>query len=45
MTGTTHPSMFERTRSEKTTRDLSWYGTLGFLAGCIVLLATAFFVG
>ncbi len=45
MTGMTSPSAFEYSRSEQAAHDVSWYGTLGFLAGCIVLLAAAFFVG
>jgi hypothetical protein len=45
MTGTTHSSTFEYPRPKQGGRDASWYGTLGFLAGCLVLLAAAFFVG
>ena len=45
MTGMTHSSTFEYTRPEQGGRDASWYGTLGLLAGCLVLLAAAFFVG
>jgi hypothetical protein len=45
MTSMTHPSTFEYPRSEQAARDLSWYGTVAFLAGCVVLLAAAFFVG
>jgi hypothetical protein len=45
MTGTTSSSTFGYSRPEQGVRDASWYGTLGLLAGCIVLLAAAFFLG
>lgn len=46
MTGTTPSTTFEYYRpAAQGGRDASWYGTLGFLAGCLVLLAAAFFVG
>jgi hypothetical protein len=45
MTGTTHSSTFEYQRPAQGVRDASWYGTIGLLVGCLVLLAAAFFVG
>jgi hypothetical protein len=46
MSSMTHPSTFDYPRTEQqAVRDLSWYGTVALLAGCVVLLAAAFFVG
>jgi hypothetical protein len=45
MIDTTHSSTYEYARPTPGGRDATWYGTLGFLAGCLVLLAGAFFVG
>jgi hypothetical protein len=45
MSSMTHSSTFDFPRPVQAARDLSWYGTLTFLAGCIVLLVAAFFVG
>ena len=39
MTGTTSSSAFEYTRPVQGGRDASWYGTLGLLAACLVVLA------
>ncbi len=45
MTATTYSSSFDDPRPAQNRRDASWYGTLGFLAACLVLLAAASFVG
>jgi hypothetical protein len=45
MTGTTFSSTFDYPRPVQNGRDASWYGTLGFLAACLVLIVAASFVG
>jgi hypothetical protein len=45
MTSATHSWTYEYPRPAQGGRDATWYGTLGFLAGCLVLLAATFFVG
>jgi hypothetical protein len=45
MSSMTHSTRFDYARPEPAVRDVTWYGTVAFLAGCLVLLASAFFVG
>jgi hypothetical protein len=45
MTRATRSWTYDYARPEQGGRDATWYGTLGFLAGCLALLAAAFFVG
>ncbi len=45
MTGTTSSSAFGYPRPLQGDRDASWYGTLGLLAACLVLLASVSFIG
>ncbi len=45
MIGTTYSSTWDYPRPVQNGRDASWYGTLGFLAACLVLLAAAAFIG
>jgi hypothetical protein len=45
MTGTTASTAFDYPRPVQGGRDASWYGTLGLLAACLVLLASIPFIG
>jgi hypothetical protein len=40
MTGTTKSSVLTHPTSWLPDRDMSWYGTLGVLAACLVVMAT-----